>query len=234
MKIRDRVNQVCDFREKNKEKQDFFSPPLQIGPLDPIPDTALSYFESLFYIRPDWIPFSYSKKGLALWEGGATWIEKGSARIQLKSKKNPFLYSMEEILSHELVHAVRASFDSPQFEEILAFQTSVNPVRRFLGPLFSSPNESLLFVLSLMIAWTGYTVGWWQEWEECRLLSFLLPCLFFFFLFARLLYRQYLFRKAKSYLKATLSDETRVLHTLLFAQDSQIRKWATSYKKKKG
>ncbi len=106
-----------------------------------------------------WIPLFYTNKGLSFFEGGATFIDEtdGIRRpiIHLKKvfqKKSHWLfYSKEEILQHELVHAMRCMFDEPKIEEFIAYQTSKVSYRRYLGPLFTSPKEIALFLGLLVL-----------------------------------------------------------------------------------
>lgn len=94
----------------------------------------------------NWLPICISKKKLFLWEPAATWIcsiEGVSVPvIQLKSKKQKI---KEEILKHEIVHAVRSAFKEPIYEEFLAYATSGSKWRKILGPLFRFPKEALFF-----------------------------------------------------------------------------------------
>ncbi len=98
----------------------------------------------------DWVPCLYSNKKLPFWEGAATWISEEGISVQLRKefKKGKYMgYQRKEVLSHEAVHAARCAFEEPRFEEILAYRTSCNPVRRWLGPLFRKPWESIAFLL---------------------------------------------------------------------------------------
>lgn len=109
--------------------------------------------KKIFDIEADWVSLRYSDQRLRFWEGGCTWIEADQVTLQLRKafEKKPryFGYSYEEIVAHELVHVVRNSFEEPIFEEILAYQTSSSPFRRFLGPVFRSSKESTFFMLCL-------------------------------------------------------------------------------------
>ena len=79
-------------------------------------------------------------KRLPFWIGGMTYLDREVPVIRLK-------HPSAEILAHEEVHILRAAFTEPQFEELLAYQTSSSPLRRFLGPLFQAPWESYAFLL---------------------------------------------------------------------------------------
>ncbi|NGX53873.1 MAG: hypothetical protein K1000chlam4_00593 [Chlamydiae bacterium] len=120
----------------------------------PSPNSALAHTERLFGISPDWISVLYSNQGLLPWVGGAVTIEEERFTLQVRKafrqkERYLWLYSREEILSHEFVHGARLAFDEPLFEEILAYQTSKSKFRRFWGPIFRSSKESFLFLLSL-------------------------------------------------------------------------------------
>ncbi|MCH9608491.1 MAG: hypothetical protein S4CHLAM45_10680 [Chlamydiales bacterium] len=113
--------------------------------------------KELFAISPNWVPVHYKDSGLRFWEGGCSWIEGTNVEIQLKEqfahKKTLWkIYSKEEILAHEGVHAARVAFEEPIFEEVLAYQTSKSRFRRFFGPFFRSPKETLFFALLLPLS----------------------------------------------------------------------------------
>lgn len=109
--------------------------------------------------RVDWVLASYANKGLPFWQGAATWISDTGVYIHLRRafQKGDYLkiYKRKEVLSHELVHVTRMAFEEPEFEEVLAYQTSGSFWRKFFGPLFARSWESTLFfgllVLSLGI-----------------------------------------------------------------------------------
>lgn len=112
--------------------------------------------DDLYRASPDWIPLTYSNKGLLPWQGAALWLYGGNIpMIQLRKgfRKGRFmLYSRDEVLKHETVHALRAAFDEPRFEEILAYAHSKSKLRRFLGPLFRKPSHAIFFISLILIS----------------------------------------------------------------------------------
>ncbi len=118
---------------------------------------AFEITKKLFHSVPDWVEIRYGHQGLRPWEGAAAWIEEGgqaaSVSIQIKNNRFTRLYPLEETIAHEMVHAMRVAFEEPRFEEILAFLTSKNPLRRYFGPLFSRARESLGFILVMAVSW---------------------------------------------------------------------------------
>ncbi len=172
-----------------------------------LPPTQLEWvrlhIRALFDVEIDTVPIAYSAKGLRPWEGAVTWIENGKARIQLHprlEKGSLFFgfYSRDEILAHELVHALRAHLNSPRYEEHLAYWTSPYAWRRLLGPLFE------------------------RSWEAPVLIgAFLFPplgALALMILSARLIYRQR--RLARAYRR--LGGGAAARKQLLFSSDTEI------------
>lgn len=106
-----------------------------------------------------WIPLYYTNKGLSFFEGGATFIDEREGvvfplihlRKSFKNKERWFFYDKEEILKHELVHAMRCTFEEPKIEEFIAYQTSKLSYRKYFGPLFTSAKEIFLFLALLAI-----------------------------------------------------------------------------------
>ncbi len=120
--------------------------------------SACSITKKLFHASPDWMEIHESSKGLRPWEAAAAWIEEDPqtgrrVSIQIKNFFLSRFYPLEETIAHEMVHAMRLTFDERRFEEILAFRTSKNSFRRYFGPLFSQPREALGFVLLLAVSW---------------------------------------------------------------------------------
>lgn len=121
---------------------------------------ARLHLHTLFDVDIDSVPIEYSAKGLRPWEGAVTWIENGQARIQLHPRLKTGslffgLYSRDEILAHELVHALRAHLNAPRYEEYLAYWTSPHPWRRLLGPLFEKTWEAPLLIASFLLPPVG-------------------------------------------------------------------------------
>lgn len=128
-------------------------------------------------IRPDWVPVFYSNVQLTPWHGGCAWIfqmdesSPTSAFLQLRrsffhSDKYLGLLKKDEVISHELAHVGRMRFEEPKFEELLAYRSSCNGWRRWLGPLVQSTWESLLFVfLLLMIFIVDLFLFWYGDYE---------------------------------------------------------------------
>ena len=116
----------------------------------------------LFDFAPDSLNVVYSNKNLRIWEGAACWIEDGACTLQLREgfRKGTYLfglYSRDELLAHEAVHAARAMFEEPENEEFFAYATSPKRWRRVLGPLVRRPWELWVWALALGfgIVWSG-------------------------------------------------------------------------------
>ncbi len=125
---------------------------------------ALQLCKQLFDVEPDWVSIIETQKELAFWQGAVMWVQTDHLGndlpfIQISSRLNSALlrrwYSKEEVIAHELIHAIRLPLYSARFEEIIAYQTSHNPLRRFLGPLFRRPYEVYILLAALLGSWIG-------------------------------------------------------------------------------
>jgi hypothetical protein len=174
--------------------------------------------EKLFSISPDWVKISHSNKGLLPWQGGFAQMDEESVSIQIRKGKGKIwgIYSRDEIVSHELVHAARMAFEEPIFEEILAYQTSDSKFRRFYGPIFRTSNESLFFLTSLLalgIVNLFYMIPWVMLLWGGTLLSYFL---------VRLHANQKKFRQAHEKIRKLVGSEKKALSFLLSLTDEEI------------
>lgn len=197
-------------------------------------EPALDRMENLYGCRPDWIVAHYSDQNLPFFQGGATWIvEKKGVRIPLIQLKEKFergsllgLYKREEVLAHEIVHAVRMPFDEPRFEEIFAYRTSQSWWRRAFGPLFEKSWESVFFLLLLFLPIAVELLPIFGiEWGLWAYLRFL-PGVFFGWLLFRLgIYQLSLHRALKKMGPNLLRPEEKWA-TALHLTDGEIFRFA--------
>ena len=141
-------------------------PPVQFQSMEPIPsshwDWVRHHLEELYDFRPDSLTAFYSNKKLAPWQGAASWIIASKpgplCAVQLRTgfKKGNYLklYSREEILAHEAVHAARCAFEEPDSEEYFAYFTSSARWRRVFGPIIRKPWEAAAFLAVLSMSET--------------------------------------------------------------------------------
>lgn len=210
---------------------------------------SLHSLECLFDVRPEWVFVSYSNKKLFPWEGGATWlIEKEDGivesfvQLREKFKKKRYylwIYDREELLAHELVHAVRAGLKkSSKYEEIIAYQTARSSLRKFLGPLFSTPTEAVCFITSLalplMIPYFFLFFPNLFDAIEGRIiyLLFLLPLSLFFMGFTRLFLRYRNWQRCVRNLEKALVDNAKSKALILRLTDEEIDDFANSNPRK--
>lgn len=156
--------QYCLHLKKNfKERVDL---EFQEQVMEPVPSQGLELANKLYGIAPSWIPLFYSNYRLPFWQGGCAWIfqqtenSPTSAFFQLRqafrtSETYLKIYHRNELISHELSHIGRMTFDEPRYEELLAYRTSKSPFRKYWGPLFTTPAQSGLFALALLLILMG-------------------------------------------------------------------------------
>jgi hypothetical protein len=169
----------------------------------------------LFDFSPDSLDIVYSNKQLAPWHGAACWVEEGRAKLQLREgfRKGTYLglYSRDEVLAHEAVHAARLLFNEPENEEFFAYASSPKAWRRALGPIVKRPWEVWVWAVLLMFG---------MIWE----IGFFLAACWTLAGFVRLI-RQHLIRKAAaSHLMKRLKSVKKTRAVLFRMTDEEIRK----------
>lgn len=177
-------------------------------------------------------PLFYSNRRMPLWNVAVTWIchlENGLTIpiIQLRKKRGLIgkCYAFSEVLTHEAFHAFRAGFHQPKYEEILAYRSSGNRLRRYFGPIFEGTWESSFlmvgFFISLLLSISLSLKG--------GIITGVTLILFFL---TRLIYRQRIFRKAEKKLRPFLKAEIPPLWVLARLTDREIEFIAKKRKSK--
>lgn len=125
-------------------------------------EEAMPLAEELYGIAPRWVPLFLSNHQLSPWHGGCAWIFQldnhtpTAAFLQLRaqfrhSTEYLKIYRRKELIVHEMAHVGRMMYHEPQFEEMLAYQSSSSSWRRWLGPIVQSSRETLWFIILLGI-----------------------------------------------------------------------------------
>ena len=112
-----------------------------------------SQLMSLFGISQVDLPMYYSNENLTFLQPAATWILSFDNinlpilqfRKVLNKKSYLGIYTLDEILAHEAVHAARVAFDEPHTEEIFSYMTASSSFRRVFGPIIRSTKEIIIF-----------------------------------------------------------------------------------------
>lgn len=175
----------------------------------PLPPTAilqqsLPVAEALYGIRPAWVPVLFSNEKMLPWHGGAALIfqlEENAplaAMIQLRPTVYHVLGSTQERIVHELSHIGRMCFEEKKYEEIIAYRSSPNPLRKMFGPLFQSGKESVVLAALLLLALVFDLVlllanetAWYDHFFWLKAL----PLAFLLYLLVRLGVRQTVFKR---------------------------------------
>lgn len=179
--------------------------------------------KDLFDISPNWAKVEFTSKGLRFWEAGALEINKNEYHLKLNprfKKKRAYLglYDQSEVLMHELVHLGRKDFNEPKYEEVFAYQTSKG-LRKLLGPLFQSPNESIvLFALSILSLVGGLVLTS----IPLRLLVKYAPAFYLFFLSFRLFLRSFRFKRCLKKLATLVTSPSQALPLMYRLSDDEI------------
>jgi len=194
----------------------------------------LSVEEYLYGVFPKWIPMTYSNRGLLPWQGAALWVfgEK-IPLIQLRKgfKKGRFLfYSRDEVLNHEILHALRVAFNEPRFEEILAYEHSASRWRQFLGPLFRKPSHALFFISLILISLVVQTTSLFflsSPFLPIIRIVTVIPFIDLVFRFAALIKDRRMLKKALKKLSQIFPNQKNTFPIVLRLKDSEIQKFAS-------
>src|SRR6185503_9044649 len=98
------------FAAPHEDRENFLQRVALAVPL--LQEHNFSNLKKLYKICPDWVKLIYSDEHLRLWEGGCVWEEEGKVVVQIRkcfkeSRKLYGYYDKEELVDHEMVHAVR-------------------------------------------------------------------------------------------------------------------------------
>lgn len=175
----------------------------------------------------------FNNEKLRMFQGAATWVlDFGGAAIpilQLKKglKKGSFLriYSLEDILAHELAHFARAAFQEPKYEEFFAYMTSSKIIRKFLGPIASSAKEIVIFLSAICLSLFFQYLGIFLKFQIFDLLFFVFSFFSLSFLsfgFFRLGYRRWRFNKCYKKLFSFFQKKEKTMAVMFRLTDDEI------------
>ncbi|MBS0624614.1 MAG: hypothetical protein JSS32_01020 [Verrucomicrobia bacterium] len=210
-----------EFQARVHAAETFFrAPPAEFQEMDRVPqphwDWVSHHLQEIYDFKPHSIVAFYSNRKLAPWQGAASWIIDSKPGplcvVQLRKgfRKGSFLrlYSRDEILAHEAVHAARCAFQEPKNEEFFAYFTSSARWRRVLGPILRRPWEALLFLTSTAI---GAVIG-----------NFIPPTILLTLALTRLIRQHIRFNKASKNLMARIKDKKKIRAILFRLTDKEI------------
>ena len=153
----------------------------KVGSVEPIDAgiiaEAADKTEKLFGFRADWVPAFFPTRGLGLLWGGCTVITDTGfpvffLRRGFRAKPKWFIYRRDELLAHELCHAVRGCLEDEPYEEHFAYMTSDSAFRRWSGNCFRHEWDALAFLIPVVlllvvqvIVYTGFlNLPLWPFW----------------------------------------------------------------------
>ena len=132
----------------------------RVGAIEPIGAgiiaEAAEKTEKLFGFRADWVPAFFPTCGLGLLWGGCTVITESGfpvffLRRGFRSKPKWFIYRRDELLAHELCHAVRGCLEDEPYEEHFAYMTSDSAFRRWSGNCFRREWDAIAFLIPIVL-----------------------------------------------------------------------------------
>lgn len=141
---------------------------IEVTPEQRIPDEvigeAAEKTEELYAFRNFRVPGFFLTREVGLLWGGcmigdpdcglAVLLLRGAFRC----RKRWLVYSRDELLAHELCHAMRQSLTEPSLEEFFAYQTSPSRLRRITGNCFIHDYDAFLFLLPAVLLFAASLV----------------------------------------------------------------------------
>lgn len=106
----------------------------------------------LYDFEIDWVPGFFVTPKFGLLFGGCAFMFEPEfftlfiIRNSFKAKVKWFIYSRNELISHELSHVARFAMNSEKYEEHFAYQTSTSSFRKVAGSAFRNEKETFLLL----------------------------------------------------------------------------------------
>ena len=231
-----------DYLHRIEQWNHFFSyPPKDIDNFltDGEWEGARKRLKQMYHVVPESIVAHYCDKGIVFLQGALMWEVPYNGQtvplIQLKKafqyKKLCGIYSLDEVLAHETIHALRLGFKKDVFEEFFAYKASKGRLRRFLGPLFQRIWEPYLFLGVMVIAFLPFFTSLTIFPISFMNLVLALPLLYFLYLLGRLSYRWIMLGLAARHLKKIIKDPDEIDPLLFRMTDNEIKMCALKSKK---
>ncbi|OGV39414.1 MAG: hypothetical protein A2020_09310 [Lentisphaerae bacterium GWF2_45_14] len=118
---------------------------------------AAGQTSALYGFSIDWVPgFFLTGETIPLWGGCAVFLPSEKItlfmiRASFRENKRWFIYSRDELLSHELCHVARMPVGDRIFDEFFAYRTAKSAFRRYAGSCFRGKWDSILFILPVFV-----------------------------------------------------------------------------------
>lgn len=164
----------------------------------------LFFHHSLFKIEQAFAHLK-KKRPLVPWVGALTDFNEENKVIVPTITLGPL--ANEEMIDHELLHALRATFEDSIYEEFFAYENSKG-LRKKLGPLFTYPWQAhALAILIIFSLFTSYAL--------------IFSCSFLGYLFIRLFQKNRIYKKALKAISKLFSTSS-TLPIMLHLTDEEI------------
>ena len=184
-----------------------------------------------YSFKINWIPVFFHKN-IGLLAGGCTLtFESGLSSILISKKFKDtkwLIYSLPEILTHELCHAVRAPIKDSKFEEFFSYNLSASPIRKYFGNCFRSHLDSLLLLLPVLLLFLVQLYKTFFLSELNTSFSWVLILVYPLFLLIRNLISQNIYRKATICLKKSAFLTQNISSILFRCNYDEIKRIAES------
>lgn len=203
-------------------------------------ETAGSRTRRLYDFAIDWAPGFYTNSKMGFLFAGCALYSRAEflvvcvIRKAFLNRKKWLIYDRDELLAHELCHVAHIGFETENYEELFAYQTSTNWFRKLFGGMLRTTKETYILlgaVVTMLLAQTwNVTTRSPLEWNLAPMPQIIagLLCVVVFILI-RYLQTFYRFRRALGHLRRVVTNPDRALAILFRCSESEIRTAATTH-----
>lgn len=196
--------------------------------LDDVCPESLQNAKDLYDIEPNWVQIEYTNVGLRFWEAAQVESDTKYFKFQLRKSflhQSHYLgmYSKKEIITHEFSHVGRMAFPPSSYEEVFAFESS-KKMRRWLGPIFSKPNESFTLIIMTSISILSDFLLGQNAWAYLFFKT--LPLLYLMGLGLRLIATRLHYKRAANKLERLLKNPQKARYVLYRLTEEEIKRFS--------
>ncbi len=123
----------------------------------PIFQSAESRTRDLYDFGINWVPGFFTNKQMGILFAGCAMYSREDSfavfviRKAFQWKEMWIIYSRTELMAHELCHIAHIGFDTKNYEEIFAYQSSESRFRRVCGGMLRTSADTYLLLFSVFV-----------------------------------------------------------------------------------
>ena len=119
--------------------------------------TAQTVTRTLYHFDIDWVPGFFANHRMGILFAGCALYSRDDffavfiIRKIFKLKERWIIYSRTELMAHELCHVAHIGFQTRDYEEIFAYQTSESAFRKILGGMLRTTTDTYMILTCVIV-----------------------------------------------------------------------------------